>query len=164
MEPGALASTRQLSATPLEPATLARWEHAMRSARAARELGQLRLAAACQHQALALSLRLLEQAPPPGREDDCVAALVVSHLNLADLQAQAAALDDAAQLLCRAHALLLGLMADARHGTPLRQAAWRHSRETHAALLQHLRAHGPHPAISKTLAAAQEAHTAGLPH
>ena len=164
MEPGVLASPSRPLAAPLEPATLARWEHAMRSARAARELGQMRLAAACQHQALALSIRLLEQAPPPGREDDCIAALVVSHLNQADLQAQAAALDDAARLLCRAHTLLLGLMVDTRHGTPLRQAAWRHSRETHAALLQHLRAHGPHPAISKTLAAAQEAHTAGLPH
>ena len=60
MEPGVLASPSRPLAAPLEPATLARWEHAMRSARAARELGQMRLAASCQHQVLALSIRLLE--------------------------------------------------------------------------------------------------------
>lgn len=77
---------------------------------------------------------------------------MVSHLNVADLQAQAAELDAAAHLRCRAHALVLGLLADGRHNPALRQAAVRHSRETLAALFAHVADHGPHPAIAQALA------------
>ncbi len=97
-------------------------------------------------------MRLVQQTPPAGREDDCIAALVVSHLNVADLQVQAAEPDAAARLLGRAHGLLQSLVADGRCGAALRQAAWRHGRETHAALLAHVRSHGPHPAIAQALA------------
>jgi hypothetical protein len=155
MDTGSHTSPHQSAAIQHGPATLARWQHAVQRARAAQQMGQWRMAAACQHQALALSLRLLERTPPPGREDDCVAAVVVSHLNVADLQVQAGAVDDATQILCRAHAVLLGLMADARHGPALQQAAWRHSRETHAALLRHVQAHGAHPSITQALASAR---------
>lgn len=136
-----------------EPATLAHWERALQRANAALHMGQPVMALAYQQQALVLALRIA-QAPPSGREDDCIAALVVSHLNLADLQAEAGAVEEGAQLLCRIHTLLLGLMADAGHGSTLQQAAWRHSRETHAALLGHGQAHGAHPDITAVLAAA----------
>lgn len=112
------------------------------------------MALAYQQQALVLALRIV-QAPPAGREDDCIAALVVSHLNLADLQAEAGALDASAQLLCSVHATLLGLMADGSQGTALQRAAWRHSRESHAALLRHVQAHGPHPDTTAVLAGAR---------
>ncbi|MFN3440661.1 MAG: hypothetical protein ACK41V_23405 [Acidovorax sp.] len=134
------------------PATLPLWERTMQRARGAARLGQMAMSLAYQQQALALSLRVLQQVPPAGREDDCVAALVVSHLNVADLQAQAAELDAAAHLRCRAHALVQGLLADGRHSPALRQAAVRHSRETFAALLAHAAHHGPHPAIAQALA------------
>lgn len=147
--------------TPHQPATLTRWQHAAQRARSAQQLGQWRMAMAYQHQALALSLQLLERTPPAGHEDDCIAAAVVSHLNVADLQAEAGALADAAQVLCRAHALLLSLMADARHGAALQQAAWRHSRETHAALLRHVQSHGAQPLITQTLSSARVVHAAG---
>lgn len=134
------------------PATLPQWERAMQRARAAGQMGQMVMALALEQQALALSLRLVQQTPPAGREDDCIAALVVSHLNVADGQVQAADPDAAARLLSRAHGLLQSLVADGRAGAALRQAALRHGRETHAALLAHVRSHGPHPAISQVLA------------
>ncbi|BEP91983.1 hypothetical protein GmRootA79_03670 [Acidovorax sp. A79] len=163
MDTGVHTNSHQSAAVHHAPATLARWQHAVQRARAAQQTGQWRMATAYQHQALALSLRLLEHTPPPGREDDCVAAVVVSHLNVADLRVQAGAVDDATQILCRAHAVLLGLMADARHGAGLQQAAWRHSRETHAALLRHVQAHGAHPSVTQALASAHLAHGPG-PH
>lgn len=134
------------------PATLPLWERTMRRAQAAERMGQAAMALGYQQQALALSLRVLQQSPPVGREDDCIAAIVVSHLNVADLQAQAADLNASARLLCRAHALLQGLLTDGRHRIALRQAAWRHRREVLAALQDHLRSHGPHPAIAEALA------------
>lgn len=161
MDTGAHASHHRSASPHRDPATLTRWQHAARRARSAQQLGQWRMAMAYQHQALGLSLQLLEQVPPAGREDDCIAAVVVSHLNVADLQAQAGALEDSTQVLCRAHAVLLGLMADARHGVALQQAAWRHSRETHAALLRHVQAHGVHPSITQALAAAHAADGSG---
>lgn len=158
MEQG-VHTTRQTAprAAQALPVTPERWERAMRSAQAAERMGQIPMALAYQQQALALSLRLLQQ-PPPGREDDCMAALVVSHQNVAELLAQAAALNESARMLCRAHHLLLGLMADAEAGTALQQAAWRHSRQTHAALLAYVQAHGAHPAIARALAAATALH------
>lgn len=155
MDTGVHTSHPRSTAIQHESVALARWQQAVQRARAAQQMGQPRMAMAYQHQALALSLQLLEHAPPAGREDDAVAAAVVSHLNVADLQVQAGALEDATQTLCRAHTVLLGLMADARRGAALQQAAWRHSRETHAALLRHAQDHGAHPAIAQALAAAR---------
>ena len=132
-------------------ATLADWERLMRRAGAALHMQQWRMALGYQRQALAVAVGLAHH-PPAGRVDDCVAALVVSHLNLAELQVQAAEPDAAACLLGRAHGLLQSLVADGRCGAALRQAAWRHGRETHAALLAHVRSHGPHPAIAQALA------------
>lgn len=154
MDTGVYTSPHSPATSPQESVSLTRWQRAAGRARAAQQMGQWRIAAKYHHQALALALCLLEPPTPPGREDDCVAAVVVSHLNVADLLAHAAATDDAAQCLCRAHTVLLGLMADARHGPALQQAAWRHSRETHAALLNHVQAYGAHPSIAQTLTAA----------
>lgn len=136
-----------------EPATLAHWERTLQRANAALRMDQPVMALAYQQQALVIALRIAQD-PPAGREDDCIAALVVSHLNLADLQVEAGALEECTQLLCSVHATLLGLMADGSRGAALQQAAWRHSRETHAALLRHVQAHGAHPDISAVLAAA----------
>ena len=83
--------------------TLADWERLMRRAGAALQMQQWRMALGYQRQALAVALGIAHQ-PPAGREDDCVAALVVSHLNLADLSQEAAAPGESARLLCHAHA------------------------------------------------------------
>lgn len=143
------------------PATLPLWERTLQRALAAERMGQATMALAYQQRALALSLRVLQQLPPAGREDDCVAALVVSHLNVAELQAQAAETDAAARLLCRAHMILHELLSSGRHSTALRQAAWRHRREILAGLMAHVREHGLHPAITQALA---NARSAGFEH
>ena len=87
-------------------ATLADWERLMRRAGAALHMQQWRMALGYQRQALAVALGIAHH-PPAGREDDCVAALVVSHLNLAELSQEAAAPTESARLLCQAHATLL---------------------------------------------------------
>jgi hypothetical protein len=133
-------------------ATLADWERLMRRAGAALHMQQWRMALGYQRQALAVALGIAHH-PPAGREDDCVAALVVSHLNLAELSQEAAAPTESARLLCQAHATLLAWMAEPSATPALQQAAWRHSRETHAALLRHVAQHGPQADITRLLQA-----------
>ncbi|MDO9405792.1 MAG: DUF2753 family protein [Polaromonas sp.] len=148
--------TRQLSTRPAAvPASLAQWERLMRSAQAAARMEQLVLSLATCWQALAVAQELVID-PPRGRANDCVAALVVSHHNLADMQLEAGGNDLAAEQLSQAHEALMLLLApatgphDPRH-TELQQAAWRHSRETHAGLMRYLAEHGQHPAIARAL-------------
>ena len=52
-----------------------------------------------------------------------------------------------------AHATLLAWMADPTATPALQQAAWRHSRETHAALLRHVAQHGPQADVVRLLQA-----------
>lgn len=100
----------------------------------------------------ALSIaRQLVNAPPPGRAEDCVAALVVSHHNLADLQTDRGDIDAAASHLCQAHEALIALVVDGDRQVPVRQAALRHSRATHLALVAHVAQHGPHALITHAL-------------
>jgi hypothetical protein len=124
----------------------------MRRAGAALHMQQWRMALAYQRQALVVALGIAHH-PPAGREDDCVAALVVSHLNLAELSQDASAPNESARLLCEAHATLLAWMADPTATPALQQAAWRHSRETHAALLRHAATHGPQTEVMRLLQA-----------
>lgn len=162
-QPSAIAAA---ASSPLSaPPTLAHWERVTRHALVAARLGQVVLALANSWEALAIAQQLVEQ-PSPTRADDCVAALVVSHHNLADLHLQEGALDAAAGQLCRAHEALMALLQDSDRPTAIQQAAWRHSRETHAGLLGFLTEHGPHPAISRGLHAGCLAFAAGdsLPH
>lgn len=134
------------------PVCLADWEHAMqRAVQAARhESPAQALAAARRAAQLAVDLMA---APPERREDDCVAALVVSQHHWADLHLQAGDVGAAAERLAQVHWQLLDLLFDPDRGAVLQQAAWRHSRETHCALLRHLADHGRHPAISEALQA-----------
>lgn len=146
-------------------ASLVNWQRAMRHASQAARLEQLLMSLSCCCEALAIAQQLVGD-PPAGRADDCVAALVVSHHNLADLQLQAGGPDLAAEQLCRAHEALMALLLGSPEREPdreLQQAAWRHSRETHAALLAYLTEHGPHPAIARALRAGCLSLTTGAP-
>ena len=142
-----------LSATPIN---LGHWERVIRNAQVAARMDQWVLSLAGCREALAIAKHLVAT-PPPGRADDCVAALVVSHHNLADLQIEAGSPDLAAIQLCLAHeALMSMLQLQSQHGSTaahveLQHAAFRHSRETHAALLRFLSEHGAHPAIYQAL-------------
>lgn len=136
---------------PLAVDPFAPWHGAMaRGATAARQ-GWLLLALASYQEALAIARALLRV--QDGRSDDRVAALVVAHHQLAETQADAGAAELAATHLALAHETLMGLLCDPDAGGELQQAALRHSRETHAALLLHLQRHGPHPTITRALRA-----------
>ncbi|WP_144110606.1 hypothetical protein [Paraburkholderia sp. BCC1886] len=147
-----IANSAADSSTPAPALTLSSWESVTRQAIAAGHDAQHQLALAGYRQALSIARRLLA-APPAGRAEDCVAALVVSSLNLADLQVEQGDIDDAAALLGGAHEALLDVFLNAARDTSLRQAALRHSRETHVALIAHVARHGDHPLITRALRA-----------
>lgn len=125
------------------------WHAVMARGTAAARQGQVLLALASFQEALGIARALL--ARPGQRSDDCVAALVVSHHNLAEVQADAGGTDLAAAQLALAHETLMHWLCDPAADSALRQAALRHSRETHAALLLYLEANGPHPVIARAL-------------
>lgn len=131
------------------------WHTIMARGVCAARQGQLVLALASYQQALSIVRALLRQPSPDvaERADDCVAALVVSFHNLAELQADAGGSDLAAAQLASAHEMLMRLLCDPTVCSALHQAALRHSRETHAGLLRHLSEYGPHPAIVRALRA-----------
>jgi hypothetical protein len=134
------------SAVAAEAATggLPAWERLMRRGVDASRRGHIVLAEGFYQQALGIAQPLLE-AGEGGSADHRVAAFVVTHLNLADLHRDAERTDDAVGHLCTAHRTLMALLRDGQTEPALQQAACRHSRETHAALVLHLSEHGAHP-------------------
>jgi hypothetical protein len=128
------------------PPNLAQWERLAQRGSHAIQAGQAELALFSFHQALAIAQDLLVDAHPSTTEHThgCLAALVVSHHHLADLYQHVGLPAQAVLHLCQAHRSVLDSPA---------HNAWRHSRETHAALLLYQRSHGPHPAITALLAA-----------
>ena len=133
------------------PPSLQQWQREMRRGQGAALQGQLLLALASYQQAVALARSLVAD-PPDGQADDCVAALVVAHLNLADVLADAGSIELAAVQRCHVHEALMQLLqsGDSTHDE-LQRAALRHSRETHACLMLHLSEHGSDPAILRAL-------------
>jgi hypothetical protein len=147
--PATLAASGSTARNP----SLSQWEAVTRQALAVTHeqgAGGAGAALAAYEQALSIARQLLV-APPAGRAEDCVAALVVSCHNLADLHIAHGDADAAAGYLCRAHESLLALLVDTDRATSLREAALRHSRATHLALISHVAAHGPHPLITRVM-------------
>ena len=134
------------------PTALHAWEDLMRRGLEAARRGQPGLAEGLCLRALLIAQSLLAGAGDE-RADDRMAAFVVTHLNLADLHRDADRPHDAVDHLCAAHRTLMEMLRDARTDPALQQAAFRHSRETHAALLAHLGEHGSDPAIVAALRA-----------
>ena len=128
------------------------WERVIRRGVDAARCGHLLLAEGFYLQALDLAQPLLD-AGCAERADDRIAAFVVTHLNLSDLHRDAERTEDAVTHLCVAHCRLMALLRDPLAEPALQQAACRHSRETHAALVAHLGEHGVHPAILAALRA-----------
>lgn len=133
-------------------ASLPLWETITRESLIAERDGQIVFALAGYRRALSIARQLIDT-PPPGRVEDCVAALVVSCHNLADLHAGQGDLDLAAGHLSRVHETLIALLLDTGRDPVLQQAAVRHSRETHMALIGHVSRHGPDPLITRALRA-----------
>lgn len=128
------------------------WERLMRRGVDAARCGHLLLAEGLYLQALGVAQPLLDTGCAE-RADDRIAAFVVTHLNLSDLHRDAERIEDAVAHLCVAHCRLMALLRDPQTEPALQQAACRHSRETHAALVVHLGEHGGHPAILAALRA-----------
>ena len=84
--------------------------------------------------------------------DAALAALVVSHHNLADLHRLSNAHDEAITQVCDAHDALQRLMANPDTDLGLRQAALRHSRQTLHELLRCARTAPVHPRLQASLA------------
>ncbi len=159
--PGPLA---QPTDSPLVPG-LAQWESAIRHGGQTAAAGHTGVALRHTREALRIAQALLEARAAASTAssaldrhihardaaDQILAALVVSHHNLADIYQAAHLPEQAAAHVCRAHAALMDLLADAAADTALREAAWRHSRETHAELLLFIREKGPHPAVMQAL-------------
>ncbi|NIE64859.1 DUF2753 family protein [Burkholderia sp. Ax-1719] len=144
-------ATLAAGASPARDPSLSQWEAVTRQALAAsHESGTGAAALAAYEQALSIARQLLV-APPAGRAQDCVAALVVSCHNLADLHLEHGDTDTAAGYLCRAHESLIALLLDADRPSSLREAALQHSRVSHLALISHVAAHGPHPLITRVM-------------
>ncbi len=132
---------------------LREWEGLMRRGVDAARCGHAMLAEGLYLQALGIAQGLLEADARGHSADDRVAAFVVTHLNLADLHRDAEQTNEAVAHLCAAHRTLMALLRDAGTEPTLQQAACRHGRETHAALMAHLGEHGSHPAIVAALRA-----------
>lgn len=133
--------------------SLLQWEQLARRAHDHFHAGQIESALALQMKALHVAQRLIAGPLLTEQADHCMAAWVVSHHNLAELLALRQQPALAIDYLCEAHQGLLAL-GDARlHGAAVCSAAWRHMRETHAALLQWQRQHGGQPQIDAALQA-----------
>lgn len=137
---------------PVEAARgLEHWEHLTRAALDAQRHGRLEIALAGHVRALWAAEALVDGALLAVRPDDCLAALVVSHHNLSELYHRRGQVPQAVGHLCLPHRLLLRLLEDGSQSQDVRQAAWRHLRETRAQLLGWLRAHGEEPAVEAAL-------------
>lgn len=131
------------------------WKLAVRRGMAAARQGQVLLALVSFQQSLGIARELLagRVADHHDAADEHVAALVVSHHNIADLQSESGLHDLAAAHLAEAHEALMRLLCIPGLDPLLRQAALRHSRETHAGLLRHIGEHGDHPCLARALRA-----------
>lgn len=99
-------------------------------------------------QALALAQVLLERWSDA---DEAVAALVISHHNLADLHLSLHQPEESAEYLCSAHQRLLQMIQNPSLTPTLRQAALRHSNKTYSELLGFIREHGEYPRTHRLL-------------
>lgn len=156
----------QLSSFPPPPggaprtaSTLGHWAFLTRRALDAGRAGRLEIALAGHVQALWLAEALVGSAAGLAREpDDRLAALVVSHHNLADLYRLRGPASQALLHLCEPQRLLLALAGRDDQPPAVRVAARRHLRETHSALLQWQRRHGAEATVEALLRAPAPLH------
>ncbi len=128
--------------------SMTHWKQQTREGNRLFDCGEYHQALAHYQQALWLARQQLVQWHDA---DEAVAALVVAHHNLADLLVAMARPERAADLLCHIHDCLLATSQSPASPDPLRDAALRHTRSTHAELLAFLRKHGNHDGIRRCL-------------
>ncbi|OZI67917.1 DUF2753 family protein [Bordetella genomosp. 1] len=84
--------------------------------------------------------------------DPALAALVISHHNLADMFEAQGAPDTAAAHLCLAYEALIHAIEDEGLAHPWRDAAWRHARIALEQLQRFLQRHPGHPRATRSAA------------
>lgn len=129
------------AASPAADRCLDAWQRATLRGNRALQRGDAAAALAQYRAALSLADAL------PGRAADAdaaVAALVVSHHNLAELHQRAGRAGLAGAHVCRAHELLHEMAVDTALDPAWRAAAWQHSRVTYAELALFLRRYPGH--------------------
>lgn len=99
-------------------------------------------------QAIAQAQILFERWP---NADEAVAALVISHHNLADLHLMLGQPEETAEHLCASHEQLLRAIGDAGLPDSLRESALRHSRTTYTSLLEFISEYGAYPRTDRLL-------------
>lgn len=121
---------------------LAQWRRLTRQGNTAFAAGRLDLAALDYTRALHLATTLAAGPALAASPDDCLAALVVAHHNLADTCERRG--DDATALdhLCTAHDALMRIACDAGTRDDIRLHAIRHLTEARIALLRWQAVHG----------------------
>ncbi len=99
-------------------------------------------------QAIAQAQILFERWPIA---DEAVAALVISHHNLADVHLMLGQPEETAEHLCASHERLLSAIGDAGLPDSLRESALRHSRTTYTSLLEFIGEYGAYPRTDRLL-------------
>ena len=133
-----------LSFTPV--AGMPHWTQAMQRATQAERTGQMAQALTHYQLALGHAQHWLLGAGSPSA-DECLSALVSSHLCIAGLLEAQGSTDEAAKGLAKVHQALLRIIYQQTRASAWHRAAIWHSRDTHAALLAFVQTHGRHPVI-----------------
>ncbi len=144
--------------------SLADWQVLMRAGVEHVSGGRFAHADRCYAEALAIARALLlrsiagdeAEAGAERVHDDRVAAFVVTRLNMADLCMALGERHAAVAHRCIAHRTLMTLLRSDKVAPALQQAALRHSRQTHVALLDHVAVHGSHPDVDVALRTAPQ--------
>lgn len=139
------------SAEPLEEpaALLAEWRRVTAEGLNASRAQCLAHALAWHQQALQIAHHLFHHVSSGIADDDRLAAFIVAHINLADCYAALGECNDAVDCLCCAHHQLLSLVASDSTPEPMRMAAYRHLRESQAAMNEFCAEHGDHPLMEQ---------------
>jgi tetratricopeptide (TPR) repeat protein len=106
-------------------------------------------------QALALAQVLFDRW---ANAEEAVAALVISHHNLADLHLRIGQPEEAAEYLCAVHEYLLQAAENPRLSAMLRDTSFRHSQRTYTELLGFISEHGQYPSTEYLLACSRITH------
>ena len=131
------------------------WQHMMKIGNQLFGAGDFYSAREQYLQALALAQVLFDRW---ANADEAVAALVVSHHNLADLHLRIGQPEEAAEYLCAVHEYLLEASENLRLSQVLRDTALRHSQRTYTELLSFIGEHGQYPSTEYLMACSRITH------
>jgi hypothetical protein len=96
--------------------------------------------------------------------DEAVAALVISHHNLADLHLSLGQPEESSEYLCAVHERLLKVIQHPQMASALRQAALRQSTKTYSELLGFVGQYGEYPRTQRLLNSHGEHSRSALQH